>query len=208
MVSGLGNKPNIYLFSGGGKSTAVHLIERFYDPQEGTIALDGIDIKSLNVTWLREQIGLVSQEPKLFAMSIRDNIAIGCPGASQEEIELAARKANANDFIMSFPQGYDTQVGDQGAQLSGGKYNHHVFIGLVMHDGFFSLFHTLRHDTFIKGKSNGLPLLEYSLRSQRFFYWMRRLGTRPCPTERKRNQYFLFQTVGGNKSFSNFVSFL
>jgi ATP-binding cassette subfamily B (MDR/TAP) protein 1 len=107
--------------SGGGKSTTVHLIERFYDPQHGSITLDGTDLRKLNIKWLREQIGLVSQEPVLFALSIRDNIAIGSPEATQEKIEEAAKKANAHDFIMSFPQGYDTQVGDQGAQLSGGQ---------------------------------------------------------------------------------------
>lgn len=107
--------------SGGGKSTTVHLLERFYDVKSGSITLDGVDIRKLNLKWLREQIGLVSQEPKLFAQSIRENIAIGLPGATQEQIEEAARKANAHDFITSFPSGYDTQVGDEGAQLSGGQ---------------------------------------------------------------------------------------
>lgn len=106
--------------SGGGKSTVVQLIERFYDVTSGSITLDGNDLRSLNVHWLRSQIGLVSQEPKLFALSIRENIAIGCPGATTEQIEEAARKANAHDFIVSFRDGYDTDCGDQGAQLSGG----------------------------------------------------------------------------------------
>lgn len=107
--------------SGQGKSTAIQLIERFYDPQGGSITLDGTDIRELNVKWLRQQIGLVSQEPKLFAKSIRENIALGCPEASQEQIEEAARLANAHDFIMTFPNKYDTQVGDLGSQLSGGQ---------------------------------------------------------------------------------------
>jgi len=107
--------------SGSGKSTTVQLVERFYDPKSGTVSLDGNDLKSLNVKWLRQHIGLVSQEPKLFATSIKENISIGMPGASMAEIEDAARKANAHDFIVSFPNGYDTQVGDQGAQLSGGQ---------------------------------------------------------------------------------------
>ena len=98
----------------------MQLIERFYDPIAGSVTLDGRDLRDLNVKWLREQIGLVGQEPKLFAFSIRENIAIGCPGATKDQVEEAARKANAHDFIMSFPQGYETQVGDQGAQLSGG----------------------------------------------------------------------------------------
>ena len=87
--------------SGSGKSTTVQLIERFYDPSAGTITLDGVDLKSLNVSWLRQQIGLVSQEPKLFATSIKQNIAIAKPGATDEEIEDAARRANAHDFIVS-----------------------------------------------------------------------------------------------------------
>jgi len=107
--------------SGGGKSTAIALIERFYDPTSGRVTLDGIDIKDINVHHLRDHIGLVSQEPTLFATSIAGNIAYGCPGASQEQIEAAARMANAHDFIKSFPDGYDTQVGDKGTQLSGGK---------------------------------------------------------------------------------------
>jgi ATP-binding cassette subfamily B (MDR/TAP) protein 1 len=107
--------------SGGGKSTTVHLLERFYDVRSGVITLDGVDLRTLNIKWLRQQIGLVSQEPKLFAQSIRDNIAIGLPGATQKQIEEAAREANAHDFIMSFPSGYATQVGDEGSQMSGGQ---------------------------------------------------------------------------------------
>jgi ATP-binding cassette subfamily B (MDR/TAP) protein 1 len=97
------------------------LVERFYDVTDGKITLDGRDIRTLNVKSLRSQIGLVSQEPKLFAMSIFDNIAIGCPGATQEQVIEAAKQANAHDFIMSFSEGYDTDCGDEGAQLSGGQ---------------------------------------------------------------------------------------
>lgn len=83
--------------------------------------MDGNDLKSLNVRWLREQIGLVSQEPVLFARSIRENIAYGLPGATEQQIIAVAKAANAHDFITKFPQGYDTYVGDKGAQLSGGR---------------------------------------------------------------------------------------
>jgi ATP-binding cassette subfamily B (MDR/TAP) protein 1 len=107
--------------SGGGKSTTVSLLERFYDPTSGSILLDGVDLKDLNVAWLREQIGLVSQEPVLFARSIRENIAYGLPGATDEQIIAVAKSANAHDFISKFPSGYDTEVGDKGAQLSGGQ---------------------------------------------------------------------------------------
>ena len=107
--------------SGGGKSTVVQLVERFYDPQSGEILLDGTPLRDYNVSWVRQHIGLVGQEPKLFAMSIRDNIKIACPDATFEEIMEAARKANAHDFIVAFEDGYDTFVGDEGAQLSGGQ---------------------------------------------------------------------------------------
>jgi len=107
--------------SGGGKSTVVSLLERFYDPTTGSITIGGHDLRELNVHWLRDQIGLVSQEPTLFARSIRENIAYGCPGATFEKIQEVAKLANAHDFIAKFPNGYDTSVGDKGAQLSGGQ---------------------------------------------------------------------------------------
>jgi ATP-binding cassette subfamily B (MDR/TAP) protein 1 len=107
--------------SGSGKSTFISLIERFYDPIEGRILLDGKDLKNLNVGWLRQQIGLVGQEPTLFADTIAANIAHGKPGATIEEVHAAAKQANAYDFIMTFPNGFDTEVGERGTQLSGGQ---------------------------------------------------------------------------------------
>lgn len=107
--------------SGGGKSTTVSLIERFYDPTSGTVSLDGNDLTKINVSYLRSLIGYVGQEPTLFATTIAGNIKYGKPNATQKEIEEAARMANAHDFIMSFPDKYDTQVGDKGSQLSGGQ---------------------------------------------------------------------------------------
>ncbi|CAK4391663.1 unnamed protein product [Aphanomyces euteiches] len=107
--------------SGCGKSTIVSLLERFYDPLEGRVTLDGHDLKDLNVKWLRDQIGLVGQEPCLFSDTIADNIRRGLPGATNEEVYAAAKQANAYDFIMGFPMGFDTAVGDRGAQLSGGQ---------------------------------------------------------------------------------------
>ena len=97
------------------------MIARFYDPTSGCIELDGIDIRSINVLHLRKLLGYVGQEPTLFATSIRGNIQYGNPDASQEEIEKAAKLANAHDFITSFTDGYNTQVGDKGCQLSGGQ---------------------------------------------------------------------------------------
>ncbi|GMH09836.1 hypothetical protein Nepgr_011677 [Nepenthes gracilis] len=107
--------------SGSGKSTVVSLIERFYDPTAGQVLLDGHDIKTLKLRWLRQQMGLVSQEPALFATTIKENILLGRPDATQVEIEEAARVANAHSFIIKLPDGFDTQVGERGLQLSGGQ---------------------------------------------------------------------------------------
>ncbi|XP_033112138.1 ABC transporter B family member 1-like [Anneissia japonica] len=106
--------------SGGGKSTIVSLIERFYEPNSGTIHLGGTDLKTLDPQWFRKQIGMVSQEPVLFACSIKENIAYG-KDADDEEIIEAAKQANAHDFITSFEEGYDTKVGERGVRLSGGQ---------------------------------------------------------------------------------------
>ncbi|WP_225766934.1 ABC transporter ATP-binding protein [Inquilinus sp. Marseille-Q2685] len=107
--------------SGAGKSTLLNLIPRFYDPSSGTVRIDGHDIRQVTQHSLREQIGLVSQETTLFDATVRDNIAYARPGASQEEIEAAARAAAAHDFILALPQGYDTQIGEHGVRLSGGQ---------------------------------------------------------------------------------------
>ncbi|XP_047113074.1 ATP-dependent translocase ABCB1-like [Schistocerca piceifrons] len=107
--------------SGCGKSTCMQLIQRFYDPVQGTVELDGRDMKTLNVGWLRSQIGVVSQEPVLFHATIAENIRYGREGCSMQEIEEVAKVANAHGFISKLPQGYDTLVGERGAQLSGGQ---------------------------------------------------------------------------------------
>ncbi|XP_068529170.1 mitochondrial potassium channel ATP-binding subunit isoform X1 [Anas acuta] len=108
--------------SGGGKSTVAALLERFYEPTQGSITLDGHDISSLDPSWLRGQvIGFISQDPVLFGTTIMENIRFGKPGASDEEVYAAARLANADDFIRSFPEGYGTVVGERGTALSGGQ---------------------------------------------------------------------------------------
>ncbi|KAM0921300.1 hypothetical protein ACQ4PT_006947 [Festuca glaucescens] len=108
--------------SGSGKSTIIGLLERFYNPDSGTVSVDGVEIKSLNVNWLRDQMGLVSQEPVLFNDTIRANIAYGKDGeVTEEELIAAAKASNAHGFISSLPQGYDTTVGERGIQLSGGQ---------------------------------------------------------------------------------------
>ena len=107
--------------SGSGKSTLVNLICRFYDVTEGSIRLDGVDIRSLPVSEYRSNIGLVLQEPFLFFGTIADNIAYGKPHATREEVVAAARAAHAHEFILRLPQGYDSLVGERGQSLSGGE---------------------------------------------------------------------------------------
>jgi subfamily B ATP-binding cassette protein MsbA len=107
--------------SGAGKTTIANLIPRFYDPTEGRITLDGYDIKTVQSKSLREQIGIVPQEPVLFGVSVRENIAYGRLDATDAEVEEAARAANAHEFIERLPEGYATMVGERGVKLSGGQ---------------------------------------------------------------------------------------
>ncbi|MEB7773331.1 ABC transporter ATP-binding protein [Kurthia gibsonii] len=107
--------------SGGGKSTIISLIPRFYDVTGGSIKIDGQDIRDLTIESLRRNIGIVQQDNVLFSDSIKENILMGNPQATDEEVYAAANAANAHDFIMSFPDGYDTLVGERGVKLSGGQ---------------------------------------------------------------------------------------
>ena len=107
--------------TGSGKTTIINLLPRFYDPTEGCISIDGYDLRDLSLQSLRAQIGIVLQETTLFLGTIRDNIAFGKPDATQEDIIAAAKAAAAHDFIMEFPDGYDTRVGERGTTLSGGQ---------------------------------------------------------------------------------------
>ena len=107
--------------SGAGKSTLINLVTRFYDPNEGEILIDGHDSRDIELKSLRGQIGVVLQEPFLFEGSVADNIGYGKPGASRQEIVAAAKAANAHDFIVKFPDGYDTTVGERGVRVSGGE---------------------------------------------------------------------------------------
>ncbi len=107
--------------TGSGKSTVINLIPRFYDTSSGQVLIDGNDVKDVTRDSLRQRIGIVLQETTLFAGTIRDNIAFGRPKASDEEVEAVAKAAAAHDFIMEFPNGYDTLVGERGSTLSGGQ---------------------------------------------------------------------------------------
>uniref|UniRef100_A0AAQ4RWE2 ABC-type xenobiotic transporter n=1 Tax=Gasterosteus aculeatus aculeatus TaxID=481459 RepID=A0AAQ4RWE2_GASAC len=107
--------------SGCGKSTTIQLLQRFYDPHEGSVSVDGHDIRSLNIRYLREMIGVVSQEPVLFATTIAENIRYGRLDVTDQEITQAAKEANAYNFIMGLPNKFETMVGDRGTQMSGGQ---------------------------------------------------------------------------------------
>jgi ATP-binding cassette, subfamily B, bacterial len=120
--------------SGAGKSTFVNLICRFYDVTDGQILIDGVDVRDYDVKWLRRQIGIVLQEPHLFHGTVADNIRYGHPDASEEQVIAAARAANAHDFIVGFPDGYDTMVGERGQSLSGGERQRISIARAILHN--------------------------------------------------------------------------
>ena len=107
--------------TGSGKSTIINLIPRFYDASEGQVLVDGHDVRDLKLDSLRQGIGIVLQETTLFSATIRENIAFGRPDSSEEEVIAAAKAAAAHDFILEFPEGYETDVGERGSTLSGGQ---------------------------------------------------------------------------------------
>jgi len=120
--------------SGAGKSTIASIVLRFYDPVGGSVLIDGKDAREYPLTALRDRMAIVPQEVILFGGTIRDNIAYGKPDATQEEVDAAARKANAHEFITSFPEGYDTIVGERGVQLSGGQRQRVAIARAVLKD--------------------------------------------------------------------------
>jgi ATP-binding cassette subfamily B protein len=107
--------------TGSGKTTLAALVPRFYDVDRGRVLVDGVDVRDVQRRSLRREIGVISQDPFLFSATIRDNIALGMPGAPQEAVEAAARAAQAHEFVLELPQGYDTVVGERGITLSGGQ---------------------------------------------------------------------------------------
>jgi ATP-binding cassette subfamily B protein len=120
--------------SGAGKSTIINLVNRFYDVDSGSIKVDGVDLRKIRLKDLSEQIGIVLQEPFLFTGTISDNIAYAKPGATREEIMRAAKAANAHDFILKFPDGYDTIVGERGQTLSGGERQRISIARAILHN--------------------------------------------------------------------------
>jgi ATP-binding cassette subfamily B protein len=120
--------------SGAGKSTTINLICRFYEPDAGTLKIDGVDYRQMPLQELRRQIGIVLQEPFLFNGTIAENIAYGKPGASMEEVMAAAKAANAHNFILAKADGYDTVVGERGAKLSGGERQRVSIARAILHN--------------------------------------------------------------------------
>ncbi|WP_168733074.1 ABC transporter transmembrane domain-containing protein [Aliigemmobacter aestuarii] len=120
--------------SGAGKTTILQLLQRFYDPQEGRVTLDGIDLRDMTRADFRSQIALVPQDPVIFAASARENIRFGRPDASDAEVEAAARAAAAHDFLSAMPQGYDTYVGERGVMLSGGQKQRIAIARAILRD--------------------------------------------------------------------------
>ena len=120
--------------SGAGKSTTINLLCRFYEPDAGTLKIDGLDYTQLSLQDMRRQIGIVLQEPFLFNGTVAENIAYGKPGASLEEIMEAAKAANAHNFILAKPDGYDTMVGERGGKLSGGERQRVSIARAILHN--------------------------------------------------------------------------
>jgi ATP-binding cassette subfamily B protein len=120
--------------SGAGKSTLINLLMRFYDVDEGAILVDGIDLRDIDRNDLRSQIGVVLQEPYLFHGTVFDNITYGKPEATPAEVMAAAKAAYAHDFIVGFPDGYDTVVGERGTRLSGGERQRISIARAILHD--------------------------------------------------------------------------
>ncbi len=120
--------------SGAGKSTIAQLLSRLYDPTQGRVVFDGVDVKELDAEWLRRQIGVVSQEPLLFSLPVRENIRYARPSATDAEVEAAAKAAHAHEFVSKFPDGYATEVGERGVQLSGGQKQRIAIARAVLKD--------------------------------------------------------------------------
>jgi ATP-binding cassette subfamily B protein len=120
--------------SGAGKTTATYLVARFYDPQSGSIRLDGVDVRDLALESLSQQLGVVFQDTFLFHTTVRENLLYARPEASPEEVEAAARAAHAEEFIRSLPDGYDTIVGERGHRLSGGEKQRIAIARVILKD--------------------------------------------------------------------------
>ncbi|MGA6992572.1 MAG: lipid A export permease/ATP-binding protein MsbA [Candidatus Deferrimicrobiaceae bacterium] len=163
--------------SGAGKTTLVDLLPRFYDPQNGTIRIDGTDIRDVSLASLRSLIGIVSQHTILFNDTIRNNIAYGMPDASMEKIEEAARRANAHGFLSRMPEGYETVIGEQGLKLSGGERQRVAIARAILKDAPILILDEATSALDTDSESVVQEALEHLMRGRTTFVIAHRLST-------------------------------
>jgi ATP-binding cassette subfamily B protein len=163
--------------SGAGKSTVINLITRFYDPSEGSIEIDGHDTRDIKLKALRQQVGVVLQDPFLFQGTIAENIGYSKPGASRHEIIAAAKAANAHEFIIKFPDGYDTMVGERGARVSGGERQRISIARAILKDPRILILDEATSSVDTETESNIQEALERLVRGRTVFAIAHRLST-------------------------------
>ena len=163
--------------SGAGKSTVINLITRFYDPSEGSIEIDGYDTRDIKLKALRQQVGVVLQDPFLFQGTIAENIGYSKPGASRHEIIAAAKAANAHEFIIKFPDGYDTMVGERGARVSGGERQRISIARAILKDPRILILDEATSSVDTETESNIQEALERLVRGRTVFAIAHRLST-------------------------------
>ena len=163
--------------SGAGKSTVINLITRFYDPSEGSIEIDGHDTQDIKLKALRQQVGVVLQDPFLFKGTIAENIGYSKPGASRHEIIAAAKAANAHEFIVKFPDGYDTMVGERGARVSGGERQRISIARAILKDPKILILDEATSSVDTETESNIQEALERLVRGRTVFAIAHRLST-------------------------------
>jgi ATP-binding cassette, subfamily B, bacterial MsbA len=163
--------------SGGGKSTLVDLIARFYDPTAGRVLVDGVDLRRISPRSLRERLGIVTQETVLFHDSVRANIAYALPGAGDEAVERAARAANAHEFIVTLPRGYDTILGERGTRLSGGQRQRIAIARAILRDPPILIFDEATSALDSESERLVQDAIEHLLRGRTVFVIAHRLST-------------------------------
>jgi ATP-binding cassette subfamily B protein len=163
--------------TGAGKTTLVSLLTRFYDPTAGQILLDGVDLREYKLADLRNQFAIVLQEPVLFSTSIAENIGYARPGAGREEIARAARAANAHDFIVALPDGYETNVGERGMRLSGGERQRIALARAFLKDAPMLIMDEPTSSVDMKTESGIMEAMERLMRDRTTFMIAHRLTT-------------------------------
>jgi ATP-binding cassette subfamily B protein len=163
--------------TGAGKTTLLTLLTRFYDPTSGRILIDGVDLRELKLVDLRNQFAIVHQDPVLFSTSLSENILYGRPGASQADVEAAARAANAHDFIVQLPDGYDTLVGERGMRLSGGERQRVALARAFLKDAPVLLLDEPTSSVDVKTEAVIMEALDRLMRGRTTFMIAHRLGT-------------------------------